>query len=92
MNLGEAIKTALEYEAGVYMLYHDAIDKTNDPTANGFGADRRALRVLLDHLPVFVYHSRLEADAAVLEFVSDGVQTVTGYPVFTPLLWKDTLP
>jgi len=33
MNLGEAIKTALEYEAGVYMLYHDAIDKTNDPTA-----------------------------------------------------------
>ncbi len=33
MILDEAIKTALEYEAGVYQLYYDAIGKTNDPTA-----------------------------------------------------------
>jgi rubrerythrin len=39
MNLGEAIRTALEYETGVYQLYFDAIGATEDPIAKRiFGA------------------------------------------------------
>jgi rubrerythrin len=33
MNLGEAIKTALEYETGVYQLYFDALGTIEDPIA-----------------------------------------------------------
>jgi len=33
MKLGDAIKTALEYEKGVHQLYFDAMNKTKDPAA-----------------------------------------------------------
>jgi len=42
MKLGDAIKTALEYEAGVHKLYLDAMNKTDDPAA------KRVFKVLCD--------------------------------------------
>ena len=48
MKLDNAIKTALEYEAGVHKIYRQAMDKTIDPAA------KRVFRVLckeeMEHL------------------------------------------